>query len=182
MMYPEWEATKKTGAKHIAPRLNLTLNGVWFGHWFGDRRWHPTQQSVSNALHATSAPSASKTTTTYRRPTWLLLGNSCFPWTTRTSAQTSGTKTKVENTSPVSARAARLAWFCPLSMAELILEWMLQTITSDRMMIHSKMTALREANSLVNMPPYTFICSSSQTADPSESSSILISSGLFTFA
>ena len=119
---------------------------------------------------------ASKTAviiTKVRLLTLLWRENSCFPSAMSTSAIISSTTTKVENTSPVSTKAARLAWFCSLLMAASIFEQTLLTITGSRKITpKNEKTTLQLIKTRTVLPSYSISCSSSHTAAPSELSSI----------
>ena len=133
-------------------------------------------------MYAIRTAIASKTAviiTKVRLLTLLWRENSWLSWTTRTSAQISSTTVKVENTSPVSTKAARLAWFCSLLMAASIFEQTLLTITGSRKITpKNEKTTLQLIKTCTVLLSYSISCSSSHTAVPSESSSILMSSGL----
>jgi len=136
-------------------------------------------------IYTTNTASISKTVvifTKVRLLKILWLVNSCFSWSTRTQAQISNAITKVENTSPVSAKAARLAWFCSLFIAASNFARTLHTSPATRK-IKTKGTKIPKVRETVTVrSSYSISCSPSHTAAPSESSSILMSAGLLALA
>ena len=68
---------------------------------------------------------------------------SCFPWITRIVFRISTPKTKLVKASPVSARAARLAWLFSISKAASILARTPWTITNSRMIAKTRVNKVQ---------------------------------------